>query len=215
MAAVAGLLVVTAALPAYAGGERPPKVGRKALPATSGVAAIYPALTDGSRYITRGGRQMVMAAADDCVKGAMLARADRGTGAAYFMVDGKDPYEQGEEDPTVSGFRFASVTDAEEVMEQVRSYVERCSGEHEDSEGHGSSLDRLDDPALGDEAIVLATTHTWPDSDDPGGPGGWHGVDVVVRDGLSISRVQVKRSDAYPDLDRVLALAELSWERLT
>lgn len=212
--AVAGLLVVATALPAYAAEDRPPKVGRKALPATVGVAAVYPALTDGSRYITRGGRQLVAPVAADCVGTTLVARADRGTNATYYLADDRDPFEQGLEDPTVAGYRFASVAEAESVMAAMRGHAERCAGAHEDAEGHTATSSRLDDPALGDEALAVARTHTWPDSDDPDGPDGYHALDVMVRDGLSISRVQVKHAAGAPDPDRALALAELAWQRL-
>ena len=111
------------------------------------------------------------------------------------------------DDPTVSGFRFPTTGSAVALMDDVRDYTEACAGEHAGAEEHTTTLTRLDDPDLGDEAVAMAVSVTWPG-------GGYELVDVLVRDGLSVSRVQVKRADAAPELDAALALAGVAVDRL-
>lgn len=188
--------------------ERPPTVTPRDLPFTAAVAAIYPDLEGGSRFVTQRAKGLLLRSAEDCVGTQQLARADRGTRADFFLAGDLDPLEQGVDDPTVSGFRFPTDTDAQLALADVLVYLERCAGEHVDAEEHTTTLTRLDDPDLGDEAVAMAVSVTWPG-------GGYRLVDVLVRDGLSLARVQVKRADAAPDLDAALALSGLAVDRLT
>lgn len=202
---VATVLVVVAA-PAVAA-ERPPKVTPRDLPFTAAVAAIYPDLQGGSRYLTRQAKPVLLRSLDDCVETVQVARADRGTRADFFLAGDLDPFEQGVDDPTVSGFRFVTPDPAVVLMADVADYAEACAGTHTGDEGRTVTLTRLADPDLGDEAVAMALEVTFPG-------GGYHLVDVLVRDGLSVSRVQVKRADGDPDLDAALALAAVAADRL-
>lgn len=187
--------------------ERPPKVTPKDLPFTAAVAAIYPDLEGGSRFVTKQAKGVLLRSTEDCNETVQVARADRGTRADFFLAGDLDPLEQGVDDPTVSGFRFPTLDPAVRLMADVADYTEACAGEHTGSEDHTTTLTRLEAPDLGDEAVAMAVSVSWPG-------GGYELLDVLVRDGLSISRVQVKRADGAPDLDAALDLAALALDRL-
>ena len=206
---VVGLLVGTLA-PAYAADDRPPKVGRKNLPTVARVAQLYPVLEGGSRFTTRGGRQVLAHAADDCVGTSLVAMADRGTRVNYATADEPVPAE--EDTPRVGGYRFASVAAAKAVMTALEEYAERCAGLHTDAEDHTAELTRLDDPPHGDQAVALRVDVTWPDDGD--GAGGYGSLQLVVRDGRSLSETVVRRVEGTPDLDPALALSRVAWRRL-
>ena len=206
---VVGLLVGTLA-PAYAGDDRPPKVGRKNLPTVARVAQLYPVLEGGSRFTTRGGRQVLAHAADDCVGTSLVAMADRGTRVNYDTAD--EPVPADDDTPRVGGYRFASVAAAKAVVTALEEYAERCAGLHTDAEDHTAELTRLDDPAHGDEAVALRVDVTWPDDGDGGG--GYQSLQLVVRDGRSLSETVVRRVEGAPDLDTALALSRVAWRRL-
>jgi hypothetical protein len=187
--------------------ERPPTVTPRDLPFTAAVAGIYPDLEGGSRYVTKQAKGVLLRSTEDCVETVQVARADRGTRADWFLAGDLDPLDQGVDDPTVSGFRFPSEAAAQALLGDVRDYTEVCAGEHAGAEEHTTTLTRLEDPDLGDDAVAMAVSVTWPG-------GGYELVDVLVRDGLSISRVQVKRADGPPDPDAALDLAALALDRL-
>lgn len=187
--------------------ERPPKVTPRDLPFTAAVAAIYPDLEGGSRFVTKQAKSVLLRSTEDCVETVQVARADRGTRADFFLAGDLDPLEQGVDDPTVSGFRFLTSDPAVGLMADVADYAEACAGEHVGDEGRTVTLTRLEDPDLGEEAIALLVEVAFPG-------GGYHQVDVLVRDGLSLSRVQVKRADGDPDLDAALDLAAVATDRL-
>ena len=132
----------------------------------------------------------------------------RGTRADFFTAGGLDPLEQGFDDPSVHGWRWDTVAEAQAVMAAVEEYAARCAGQHEDAEGHTATLTRLEDPAHGDEAVALAVTVTWP------GGGGHESLDLLVRDGRSISRVLVRRSDGPPSAEPAAALSRVAWRRI-
>lgn len=214
----AGSAVLVVLLPLVGGpvaagtADRPPKVTPKDLPFTAAVAGLYPDLEGGSRYLTKQAKGVLLRSTTDCVATTQVARADRGTRADFFLAGGLDPAEQGFQDPTVSGFRFLTEDAAVTLVADVRDYVATCAGEHSTG-GDGGDEDRsveltpLQAPDLGDEAVAMAITVTWPG-------GGRRYVDVLVRDGLSVSRVQVTRNDADPDLGTALELAGLAVDRL-
>lgn len=187
---------------------RPPKVMPKDLPFTAAVAAVYPDLEGGSRYVTKQAKGVLLRSSEDCVATTQVARADRGTRADFFLAGDLDPFEQGVEDPTVSGFRFLDEEAAGSLLAEVRGFVAACTGEHTGEEDRTVVLTPLEDPDLGDEAVAMTMTVSWPG-------GGYRLLDVLVRDGLSVARVQVKHPDNDPDLDRALTLAELAVDRLT
>lgn len=213
----AGCVVLAVLLPLVGGAsvagavDRPPKVTPKDLPFTVAVAGLYPDLGGGSRYLTKQAKGVLLRSTTDCVATTQVARADRGTRADFFLAGDLDPAEQGVQDPTVSGFRFLTEDAAVTLMADVRDYVVGCAGEHstggDGDEGRNVELTPLQAPDLGDEAVAMAITVTWPG-------GGRRYVDVLVRDGLSLSRVQVTRTDADPDLGTALELAGLAVDRL-
>lgn len=202
--AVAGVVLVGGTAVAA---ERPPKVTPRDLPFTAAVAGIYPDLEGGSRYVTKQAKGVLLRSTEDCVETVQVARADRGTRADWFLAGDLDPLEQGVDDPTVSGYRFPTPDPAVALMAAVADYAEACAGEHAGAEDRTVTLSRLEDPDLGDEAVAMAVSVTWPG-------GGYQVVDVLVRDGLSVSRVQVKRADGPPDPDAALDLAALALDRL-
>jgi hypothetical protein len=187
--------------------ERPPKVTPKDLPFTAAVAAVYPDLEGGSRFLSKQAKSVLLRSTEDCNQTVQVARADRGTRADFFLAGDLDPLEQGVDDPTVSGFRFPTSDPAVRLMADVADYTAACAGEHAGPEDHTTTLTRLQDPDLGDEAVAMAVSVAWPG-------GGYQLVDVLVRDGLSVSRVQVKRADGPPDPDAALDLAALALDRL-
>jgi hypothetical protein len=211
----AGSAVLVVLLPLVGGpvaagtADRPPKVTPKDLPFTAAVAGLYPDLEGGSRYLTKQAKGVLLRSTTDCVATTQVARADRGTRADFFLAGGLDPAEQGVQDPTVSGFRFLTEDAAVTLVADVRDYVATCAGAHSTGgdEDRTVELTPLQAPDLGDEAVAMAITVTWPG-------GGRRCVDVLVRDGLSVSRVQVTRTDADPDLGTALELAGLAGDRL-
>ena len=203
---VAAVLSLGLAAPAVAD-DRPPKVTPKDLPFTAAVAEIYPALEGGSRYVTKQAKSVLLRSTEDCVATEQVERADRGTRADFFLAGDLDPLEQGVDDPTIAGYRFPYPDSAVFLLEQVRDYADTCAGEHTDEEDRTVTLTRLEDPDLGDEAVALLVEVTFPG-------GGYHQVDVLVRDLDSVARVQVKRADGPPDLDAALTLATVAVERL-
>ena len=153
---------------------------------------------------------MLAHAADDCVGTSLVAMADRGTRVNYATAD--EPVPADEDTPRVGGYRFASVAAAKAVMTALEEYAERCAGLHTDAEDHTAELTRLDDPPHGDQAVALRVDVTWPDDGD--GAGGYGSLQLVVRDGRSLSETVVRRVEGTPDLDPALALSRVAWRRL-
>jgi hypothetical protein len=202
--ATAALLTVTAAGTAAAVVPPEDRVLRSNLPTVAQVAASYPGLHDGHRYVQSD--RTTSTRGTDCLSWVAGPQAASGKWAFYTDAADQSPYFSGQADPVVFVWKYATLAGAKSAFTAIWGANRACFGTAGDGDLTVESH-RVAVPDLAARSRAWRTHETQAVSDD-------HFLTQLTRKGRYLVETRVQAPGFVPAKAPLVALTRTTLRRL-